>query len=55
MAKNYYALQDSFQATEILKSVMENYTEFQDVVTEALKELETIKEAEAKKNSSITE
>jgi len=55
MAKNYFALQDSFQATEILKSVIDNYTEFQDVVTEAQTELDKIKEEEAKRNSSITE
>ena len=54
MAKNYYQLNDSFQATEILKSIIENFTEYADVVAEAQKELDFIKSEEAKRNSSIT-
>ena len=53
MAKNYYALGDAFQATYILQSVIDNFTEFNDVVSEAQAELETIKEKEAKTNSSV--
>lgn len=55
MAKNYYGLKDSFQATEILQSIIDNFEEFTDVVTECQTELETIKAEEAKKNSSVTE
>ncbi len=53
MAKNFYALNDSFQATHILESVIKNFTEFDDVVTEAKAELNKIKTEEAKRNSSI--
>ena len=53
MAKNYYALDDAFQATYILESVIENFAEFDDVVSEAKEELRKIKIEEAKTNSSI--
>ena len=55
MAKNFYKLNDSFQATAILDSVIENYVQFEDVVTEATEELNKIKAEEAKRNSSIQE
>jgi TolA-binding protein len=54
MAKNYYGLNDSFQATEILQSIIDNFTEFPDVVSACQSELESIKAAEAKTNSSVT-
>ncbi len=54
MAKNFYGLKDSFQATYILDSVIKNFTDFPDVVSEAQTELDTIKSEEAKTNSSIT-
>ena len=53
MAKNYYGLKDSFQATAILEGVIENFAEFTDVVEEAKTELNTIKSEESKTNSSI--
>ncbi|MEC3907253.1 tetratricopeptide repeat protein [Tamlana sp. 2201CG12-4] len=53
MAKNFYALKDAFQATYILESVVNNFSEFEDVVSEARKELTKIKQEEAKTNSSI--
>ena len=53
MAKNYYGLKDSFQATAILESVIKNFTDFTDVVLEAQTELDRIKSEEAKTNSSI--
>lgn len=53
MAKNFYALGDAFQATYILESVIDNFTEFDDVVQEAQEELNRIKNEEAKTNSSI--
>ncbi len=55
MAKNFYKLNDSFQATAILESVIENYAQYEDVVTEATDELNKIKTEEAKRNSSIQE
>ena len=54
MAKNFYGLKDSFQATYILESVIKNFKNFTDVVDEAQQELDTIKTEEAKTNSSIT-
>lgn len=54
MAKNYYGLKDSFQATEILQSIIDNFAEFPDVVTECQTELDKIKAEEAKTNSSVT-
>ena len=53
MAKNFYGLKDSFNATYILDSVIKNFTEYQDVVLEAQTELDTIKAEESKTNSSI--
>jgi tetratricopeptide (TPR) repeat protein len=54
MAKNFYGLKDSFQATYILESIIKNFTDFPDVVEEAKAELDIIKTQEAKTNSSIT-
>lgn len=53
MAKNFYKLNDAFQATYILESVIENFKEFDDVVEEATNELRAIKANEAKTNSSV--
>jgi tetratricopeptide (TPR) repeat protein len=53
MAKNYYELKDSFQATYILESVIKNFVDFPDIVAEAQTELDTIKSEESKTNSSI--
>ena len=53
MAKNFYALDDAFQATYILESVISNFSEFEDVVEEATVELNKIKAEESKTNSSI--
>ena len=55
MAKNFYGLKDSFQATYILESVIKNFTDYPDVVEEAKAELEKIKAEAAKTNSSVTE
>ncbi|NUY81228.1 tetratricopeptide repeat protein [Flavobacterium sp. MAH-1] len=55
MAKNFYGLKDSFQATYILESIIKNFTAYPDVVQEAQAELAKIKSAEAQTNSSITE
>ena len=53
MAKNYDALNDAFQATYILESVIQNFSNFDDVVAEAKEELIRIKKKEAKTNSSV--
>ncbi|WP_264523248.1 tetratricopeptide repeat protein [Flavobacterium sp. N502536] len=54
MAKNFYGLKDSYQATYILDNVINNFTDYPDVVEEAKKELSAIKLEESKTNSSIT-
>jgi tetratricopeptide (TPR) repeat protein len=53
MAKNFYGLKDSFQATYILDNVIQNFTDFPDVLSEAKVELDAIKTEESKTNSSI--
>jgi len=53
MAKNQYALDDAFQATYILESVINNFSDFPDVVTEAETELNRIKTEQAKTNASV--
>ncbi|WP_340202155.1 tetratricopeptide repeat protein [Ascidiimonas sp. W6] len=54
MAKNFYELDDAFQATYILESVIENFTDYPDVIAEAQEELNKIKTAESKRNSSVS-
>ncbi len=53
MAKNFYALQDAFQATYILESVISNFSEYDEIVAEAKGELSIIKSREAQSNSSV--
>jgi TolA-binding protein len=54
MAKNYYALEDAFQANYILESVVKNYSEqYPEIVEDAQKELNLIKAEEAKTNASV--
>ena len=54
MAKNYYKLQDAYQATFILENIIKNFNQYEDLVKEAKTELKIIKENEAKTNTSIT-
>jgi tetratricopeptide (TPR) repeat protein len=54
MAKNFYGLKDSFQATYILESVIKNFKNFTDIVEDAQKQLDVIKAEVSKTNSSIT-
>ncbi len=53
MAKNFYGLKDSYQATYILNAVIKNFKDYADVIDEAQKELEIIKTEESKTNSSV--
>ena len=53
MAKNYDALSDAFQATYILESVISNFSQFDDVISEAQQELKRIKTKVSKTNSSV--
>jgi tetratricopeptide (TPR) repeat protein len=53
MAKNFYELEDAYQATYILESVIQKFSEFEDLVNDAQTELNIIKVKEAKTNSSV--
>lgn len=53
MAKNFYALNDAYQATYILENVTKNFQKYPEVVKEAQAELAKIKAQEAKTNSSV--
>ena len=53
MAKNFYELDDAYQATYILESVIQNFSEFDEVVSEAREELRRIKAEQAKTNASV--
>jgi len=53
MASNYYQLNDAYQATYILESVIKNFAQFNDVVEEAKLELNRIKTEQAKTNESV--
>jgi TolA-binding protein len=54
MSKNFYQLDDAFQATYILESIIENFNQFSEIVKEAKKDIENIKMVEAKNNASIS-
>ena len=53
MARNFYALDDAFQATYILENVIENFKDFNSVVEEAELELALIRSKEAQRNSDV--
>ena len=53
MAKNFYALDDAFQATYILESVISNFSEYEELVAQAKGELTIIKSRESQRNSSV--
>ncbi len=53
MAKNFYALEDAYQATYILESVINKFSDFDNIVDEAKIELNKIKTKESKTNSSV--
>ncbi len=53
MAKNFYALGDAYQATYILDSVISNFSQYAEIVSEAKAELSIIKAKEAQSNSSV--
>jgi len=54
MAKNYYGLEDVYQATYVLENIIKNFSQFEDIIAEAQKELNDIKVKEDKKNNSVT-
>lgn len=55
MAKNFYGLEDAYQATYILESIISNFGEYPAIAQEADVLLSEIKAKEAKTNSSIEE
>ena len=55
LAKNYYALNDPFQASFVLESVIENFIAFPYVIEEAESLLVTYKAAAAKENRSVNQ
>jgi len=55
MAKNFYGLEDAYQATYVLSSLIENFKEYPNEVKEAKILLKKINAEQAKINSSIKE
>ncbi|WP_224483366.1 tetratricopeptide repeat protein [Robertkochia aurantiaca] len=53
MAKNFYALNDAFQATYILENVIDNFGQYPEITTAAKEELQRIKSKESMTNSSV--
>ncbi len=53
MAGNFYALGDAYQATYILESVITNFKEYPEIVSDARAELAAIKSRESRSNSSV--
>lgn len=53
MAKNFYALEDAYQATYILESVIINFTQYPEIIADAKGELAIIKSKESQRNSSV--
>lgn len=53
MAKNFYALDDAFNATYILESLEKSATDYPEIVAEAKQELAKMKLEIAEKNSSV--
>ncbi len=53
MAKNFDALNDAYQATYILENVIQNFSQFDEVINEARTELNRIKAEQAKTNNSV--
>ena len=53
MARNFYALGDAFQATYILESVINNFTDYPIITEEAQNLLTVIKTEAAKTNTSV--
>ena len=54
MGKNYYGLEDVYQATFVLENIMKNFKQFENIVKEAETELKLIKQKEAKTNNSVS-
>ena len=53
MSQNFYQLDDAFQASFILESIITNFTQFPEIVKQAQLDLANLKAIESKNNSSI--
>lgn len=53
MARNFYALEDAYQAVYILENIIESFSEYPEVVSEAKTTLAEYKKTEAKTNASV--
>jgi hypothetical protein len=53
MSQNFYQLDDAFQASFILESILTNFTQFPEIIKQAQLDLENLKSIESKNNSSI--
>ena len=54
MAKNFYSLEDPFQASYILESLMENYSQFEELSIKAKSLLSEIRQKESQQNASLS-
>lgn len=55
MAKNFYALEDAFQATYILESLVDNYSQFPKILKECQALLKQINQEQAEQNASLSQ
>ncbi|MDC1460242.1 tetratricopeptide repeat protein, partial [Flavobacteriaceae bacterium] len=53
MSQNFYQLDDAFQTSFILESIITNFTQFPEIVKQAQLDLANLKAIESKNNSSI--
>ncbi|QLE01908.1 tetratricopeptide repeat protein [Galbibacter sp. BG1] len=53
MAKNFAAMDDAFQATYILQSVIDNFSQYPEIIQEAKTQLSIVKTKESQRNSSV--
>jgi tetratricopeptide (TPR) repeat protein len=54
LAQNYFALNDTFQATYVLESIIENFDQYPNLIEEATLLLSKIKNEASKENASIS-
>ena len=55
MAQNFYAVNDAFQATYILESLIENYKQFPEISMQGNTLLLQIKQKQAEQNASLSQ
>ena len=55
MAQNFYALDDAFQATYIIESLIDNYKQFPEISAQGKTLLNQIKQQQAEQNASLSQ